>query len=275
MYTDMHRKIGSSSIAFCVVLFTLYTGGVPVFAETGGYVPIVGIPGLTNDGTRSLADFFNTAYVVLIGLGALFAVLKISLAGVKYSLSDLISSKSEARNDIYGSLLGLAILLIPYIVLSTINPNLVNLNVLEGGLAPLQLESNKGKAPPVSAQITVDKNLTPNEVEAKKAACLNTPGVTNPQYKKLDDGSFVCVYETKANSDSAEAFLRDQTIPSDVSSRALNASQKRGEQLLFISRAGTDADDLCEQKKGTRGFLPPTGVTPAYMYCGVKATPPI
>ena len=101
------------------------------FAEAATqYVPIVGIPGLTNQNTASLPDYINRIYFFTITIGAMYGVVKIAFAGVKYSMSDIITSKESAKEDIKGVLLGLAILLIPFIVLRTINPELTRLDVL-------------------------------------------------------------------------------------------------------------------------------------------------
>jgi len=101
------------------------------FAEAAGqYAPIVGIPGLTNQNTASLPDYLNRVYFFTITIGALYGVVKIAFAGVKYSMSDVITDKGSAIKDIQGVLLGLAILLIPFIVLKTINPELTRLDVL-------------------------------------------------------------------------------------------------------------------------------------------------
>ncbi len=94
------------------------------------YIPIIGIPGLTNQQTASLPDYINRVYFLTVTIGALYGVVKIAFAGVKYSMSDIITTKGDAIRDIQGVLLGLAILLIPFIVLKEINPNLVNLDVL-------------------------------------------------------------------------------------------------------------------------------------------------
>jgi hypothetical protein len=78
-----------------------------------------------------MASYFNRLYMVAVAIGAILAFIKISIAGVKWSMSDVVTDKSSAREDIKGALLGLAILLIPFIVLNTIYDGLVRLNVLE------------------------------------------------------------------------------------------------------------------------------------------------
>lgn len=122
----------SLSATICILFFAL--GDTTAFAAAE-YVPLVGIPGLSNTpGTRNLPDLVNKTYIVLIGFGALAAAIKIAFAGIKWSMSDIITDKSQAKEDIKGSLLGLALLLIPYIVFKTINPDILNLDILKGAV---------------------------------------------------------------------------------------------------------------------------------------------
>ncbi len=103
-----------------------------VFAQGPTYTPIIGLPGLQNLNTdTTLPQYINAIYVILIILGGIIGVLKIAFAGVKYSLSDIVTDKGAAIKSIKGVFLGLALLLLPYVVLNTINPNLVNLDVLK------------------------------------------------------------------------------------------------------------------------------------------------
>ncbi len=163
------RTLSFTVLPYTLMLLVCFFAlcGAPAHAAEQ-YQPLVGIPGLTNDSTRTLENFFNTAYMVLIGLGALFAVFKISMAGIKYSLSDLISSKSEAKSDIYGALLGLAILLIPAIVLETINPNLTNINVLGGAVPVILSQTETGTAVQGPSAATLNQRTAD--------ACTAAPG---------------------------------------------------------------------------------------------------
>ena len=116
-------------LAFGIFLLMM----TPVFGaaiQQATYVPLVGLPGIT--AASKIPDYINAVYLLTISLGALAGVLRIAWAGVKYSLSDVVTNKSAAKDDIQGVLIGLAILLIPFIVLNTINPNLTKLNVLDG-----------------------------------------------------------------------------------------------------------------------------------------------
>lgn len=123
--TSFVRGVGAK-ILFVLAFFVL-----PVSVHAAiQYSPMILIPGMNTSGATSLPVLINSIYVLAIAVGAIFAVIKIALAGVKYSMDDVITSKQAAKDDIKGVLMGLAILLIPFIVLNTINPDLVNMNVL-------------------------------------------------------------------------------------------------------------------------------------------------
>ena len=103
-------------------------------AWTGEYAPLTGIPGITDidKKDRDLPKLLNQLFILIIVFGALAAVIKIAIAGVKWMMTEVVTGKEEAKKDIWGALIGLAILLSVYVVLNTINPNLTNLDVLQG-----------------------------------------------------------------------------------------------------------------------------------------------
>ena len=89
---------------------------------SAAFVPLVGIPGI--DANASFNDYINALYALSISIAALIAVIKIIIAGVKWMLSDVVSSKQEAKSDIQGALIGLLIILAAVLILEVINPQL-------------------------------------------------------------------------------------------------------------------------------------------------------
>ena len=129
------QKIMPKTLIFLFLALSLFlistsvTFAVDVSPE---YQPLVGIPGLTNlktDTPLSLPEYINQIYLLTIVVGSLLGVMRLAWAGVKYSLSDNAGKKDSAKHDMQGVLMGLAILLIPFIVLKEINPDLINLDV--------------------------------------------------------------------------------------------------------------------------------------------------
>jgi hypothetical protein len=86
--------------------------------------PLVAIPGYTPGG--GLQSFVNLIYGIAISVAALLAVIKIVIAGVKWMLSDVVTDKSEAKKDIQGALFGLIIIISAVLIISVINPDIVN-----------------------------------------------------------------------------------------------------------------------------------------------------
>lgn len=99
----------------------------PVVVGAEDYAPLVGIPGI--DGSSDFNGFINSLYTLSISIAALLAVIKIVIAGVKWMLTDIVTSKSEAKKDIEGALIGLLIILAAVLILKEINPNLVKVNL--------------------------------------------------------------------------------------------------------------------------------------------------
>lgn len=130
MYTQQIKKVyEGGSILFFVSAFFFVT--VSYAFGAAPYTPLIGLPGITNMETATLPQYVNAVYITLIGLGSLIAVMRIAWIGTKYSLSESVVHKVDAKSEITGVLTGLAILLIPFIVLNTINPELTSLDVLQ------------------------------------------------------------------------------------------------------------------------------------------------
>lgn len=83
---------------------------------------------LTNfgiDPNANFGDFLNTLYAIAIAIAALLAVIKIAIGGLKYMLSEVVTSKADAKKDIRGAILGLLIVIGAFLILGTINSQLV------------------------------------------------------------------------------------------------------------------------------------------------------
>lgn len=92
------------------------------------YQPIVELPRLDPD-SQSAEEYVQALFFLSIAAAAILAFIKIMYAGIKWMLSDVVTDKQSAKKDIWGALFGLAIVLSAVLVLTTINPNLVRLNI--------------------------------------------------------------------------------------------------------------------------------------------------
>lgn len=147
------------------------------------YEPLVGIPGV-NPAT-DFESYINSLYTLSISIAALLAVIKIVIAGVKWMLTDVVPSKSEAKKDIQGALIGLLIVLAAVLVLKIINPNLVN---VELSLEKLQNPSSGASG---TQQNTPFQNVGPlDRIESvndgQRGGCPGFPYL-NPSDAQLRD----------------------------------------------------------------------------------------
>lgn len=99
---------------------------------------LVGIPGI-DDPDLNFGQYINALYALSISIAALLAVIKIIVAGVKYMLSDIVTTKQEAKKDIWGALIGLLVVVSAVLILFTINPQLTETSIF---LAPTEQVSN-------------------------------------------------------------------------------------------------------------------------------------
>lgn len=111
-----------------LILIAAFSLGIPaVHADT---IAVSGaLPGsyATSSGPGAfVANFYQFALMI----GGLLAFGMIVWGGVKYAASrGNPSAESDAKDRIYGALIGLLLLAGVYLILFTINPNLINLNL--------------------------------------------------------------------------------------------------------------------------------------------------
>jgi len=124
-----------------LIAFVIITLPTIVFGQS--YKPLV------NFGIDPDADFngyINNLYALSVSIAALLAVIKIVIAGVKYMLTDIAFSKSEAKKDIQGALLGLILILGAVLVITVINPKILEVNLSLTKVTPAKTTGGKTPA---------------------------------------------------------------------------------------------------------------------------------
>lgn len=82
----------------------------------------------------TIGKYVNTLLRVVLGVMSIAAVIMIIFAGLKYMTSTSPNAKGDARDTIVNAFLGIIIAASIYLILNTINPNLLN---LEPGIDPV------------------------------------------------------------------------------------------------------------------------------------------
>ena len=100
------------------------------------YEPLAPLPGMQkiidtqkstdNSNPCPFGNYLNTIIKIIIGFAAVLAMVMIVWGGVEYMTSDLVSSKEAGKETIMHAVLGLLIALGAFVILNTINPQLLN-----------------------------------------------------------------------------------------------------------------------------------------------------
>jgi hypothetical protein len=143
-----------------------------------GYTPLAPVPGLTavepNTPTE-LGPYMQKLYNFLIGAAAALAVIMVIWGGVEYMTTDAMGHQEEGKQKIQNAVLGLLLALSTYIILQTINRDLLSLNfdpkleaISKELLAPIevmQIETapkNTGYVVGPNGQVSASQTNVPN-----------------------------------------------------------------------------------------------------------------
>lgn len=135
------RRIATilSTIAFMFMSFV-------VVAHAQDYTPLAPLPGTYSGSgdnpTTNFGLYLSGMITLIIAVAGALAVLMIVVGGTQYVASGITpSAKDAAKEKIQNALIGLGLTLASYLILNSINPKLLEFNLL---LAPIELAT---KAP--------------------------------------------------------------------------------------------------------------------------------
>ncbi len=91
------------------------------------YVLLERLPGIgdTEGKVTNFGTYLSDLFTLSIGLAAILAVLMLSVAGFKYITVESFTGKGDAKNMIQNAVFGLILILSAYLLLQTVNPELV------------------------------------------------------------------------------------------------------------------------------------------------------
>jgi len=147
-------------------------GSLPQF-ELDEYELLAPLPGISRIGVGfTFGDYLNILFQLLIGVAGVLAVVVIVIRGIQYMMEESIIEKGEAKKKIWGAIGGLVLALGSFMLLNTINPQLVNLSLTVR-----------------TASINIDVDIPQDFINGR--TCINT--VTGP----YDKNEFWTTQETE------------------------------------------------------------------------------
>ena len=109
----------------------------PVFSYAAGdssYVPLAPLPGVGSGGASSFGGYLGSLFNIGIGIAVVLAVIMLTVAGIEYMGGGANESlKTDAKERIWSSILGLLLAIGAWLILNIINPQLLGLNLGSGG----------------------------------------------------------------------------------------------------------------------------------------------
>ncbi len=201
---------------------------LPVGAQTackeGEYCALTTIPGLTTaKQSVNPVQVVTNIYGVSIGIAAILAVAMIVWAGVEYATVESLGGKSDAKDRWHGALIGLVLLLSSYIILKTINVDLVNINLDLG--TPIKGDVMAGNLQ--SALDSYDSVLKEkNKNEAAVATLTNERNARQARLTALEaagNGNSAEANALRTNVSLAEADLASATQKLEASKTAFDS----------------------------------------------------
>ncbi|MDB5237061.1 MAG: hypothetical protein JWL88_163 [Parcubacteria group bacterium] len=165
----MKRPSLQNAAAFLITGMALAVPFI-VFADDT-FTPLTSLPGITKIAATSISlpSFINNLYRIAIGVAAFLAVTQFIQAGFLFMNSaDSISANKKAKDKIMNGVIGLVLVLSPYVVFSVINPSILNISLNFSGL-----QSKNGTGAPVNTDSSgsgVQTATTTSTVQTQGAA---------------------------------------------------------------------------------------------------------
>lgn len=117
-------------LALPICMFLIIGFVVPLQVGAIEYTPLapIDIPG-EEDTPQDLAGYLETLFNAGIIIASILAILMIIYGGLTYMSTDAISGKTEGRERIQSAVGGLLLAIFAWLILNTINPDLLSLNL--------------------------------------------------------------------------------------------------------------------------------------------------
>jgi hypothetical protein len=184
----------------CVPMPTIPTPTQPAYtpqtvqpANTGSarltYTPLEPLKGSDMTPYNSLPAYLALVFNILLSIGATIAIVTIVISGITYMVSEVVNKKAEARRRMLASVIGLLLLLTCWLILNTINPNLVNLALIIPG-SPATAQPQGAGQPGVYSSATAAGSTAPTLDQIKTCEGYEVP--TGKHFTYNNGSGWVC-----------------------------------------------------------------------------------
>lgn len=157
--------LGLLSFALLIILFSQTSA----FAQGRQYTPLEPLPGIVNSsGKTDIATYIPAVFTLLIAIAGGLAVIMIVIGGFQYVSTDSLTGKKEGKERITNAIIGLLLAIASYIILNTINPQILNFNLRIPGAPQSTPPTTTPPPPPPSGSCNINSSTS-----CTGSSCLN------------------------------------------------------------------------------------------------------
>lgn len=201
--------------------------------------------GLTQiDANVTFADYFKYLIRFVMGFGGVLAVVMIVIGGIQWMGTDSIFDKNEGKEKIKNALFGLVLMLSAYVLLNTINPQLVDIHIGFQKVGKVTTSGAGGYNPSLIKGTPNDTGVRLNQVCEPKEGVSPIGGCMEKDTKCTQ--YFPAIKKASKDDPTLEKFLK--SIMRNESTCDINASSRAGAYGLFQMLESTANQDELKSK---------------------------
>ncbi len=103
----------------------------PLLTYAADFVPLAPIPNLDTSENATIGSYVNSVFLLVISVAAMLAVIRIVIGGFQYMTQTAsVTKTASAVNTIRDAVIGLLLLLGSFVILSTVNEQILSLDAL-------------------------------------------------------------------------------------------------------------------------------------------------
>ncbi len=276
---------GPLSQADIDALVTIIPGTNPATQDTGFYTLLAPLPGVGNckdiNGKQvctiqtnqpgALQNYLSIIFALLIGIAGLLAVIMIVVGGIEYMSTDAFSGKEEGRERVTQAIVGLLLALGAWLILYTINPDILSLRF---GLGSVSITTEESGSEHDSTSAGSSGGAITNPLCSDLSALAAQNHVPYPKKNSVELGKLIACVTLTVPENQSTIFTSDNshdvcnyTRGDDTSSdRCSNVCSHTQNSCHYGGHNGTDGAMAADMHNANMQKLKDTALT-----CGAKS----
>ena len=224
----------------------------PVVHAQKGYTLLADIPTVAVKENPTLPVYLRGLVVAIVGLAIVLAVIMIVMGGIQYVLAAIPSSKEDGKKRIIGALSGLLLILLSYILLQAINPELLKVGL---NLTQTVFDAPNAPSPPGTGGTPPGTGGTPPGTGGKGSG----NGRCEPMTSSLCSVSNLARYFGAENAENASMICNVESAGGNPMAASGSDRCKDGTSFSYglfqINLTAEDIDGLpCEYRHPNAAF---------------------